>query len=117
MNEPVEHRVLIVDPNYSSAAAIAEILNRDGFRCDSIDNGVAALERLAESPAAFVLADLGSHGIGGIELLEQIAAHVPGAYVILMAEAADVPTVVRALREGANDFIAKPFTPDELRER
>ena len=75
------------------------------------------MEKLAADPTSLVLTDLRMPGMNGLELLDQIAAHHPFTFVILLTAHADVSTVIQALRGGASDFLTKPFSLRDLRQR
>lgn len=117
MKFPAEKTALVVDDEHFITELICSSLEHEGFQCMSASNGAEALERLAEQETAFVLTDVRMPGMSGLDLLEQVRLHYPDAFVILLTGAADVPTVIRALRSGACDFLTKPFSLAELSER
>src|SRR5438874_6662947 len=114
---PHDRSVLIVDDEPVITELISAALRKDDFLCDTAANGAQALEKLAADPAAFVLTDVRMPVMSGLDLLEQIRLHYPDSFVLLLTGAADVPTVVRAMRAGACDFLTKPFSLEELRSR
>lgn len=72
---------------------------------------------LASLPAHFpgvILSDVRMPGIGGLQLLEQLQARDPDLPVILLTGHGDVPMAVEAMRNGAYDFLEKPFSPESL---
>src|SRR5258707_10544507 len=106
------------------SSADAEICRRirvamegEGYRCLSAPNGITALSLLSEQPVALVLADTETGGLGAVELLEQVGAHGPGVYVILMAGPDEIPTLARATSVGTSDFLSKLFTSEQLVSR
>src|SRR5947209_5530800 len=117
MELPDSKTVLVVDDDPEITAVIGSALTREGYQCEEAESGAEALERLAERPAALVIADVRMPGMSGFDLLDQIAAHHPTTFVLLLTGAADVPTVVRALRGGACDFITKPLSLGDLLSR
>jgi putative two-component system response regulator len=108
---------LIVDDETPITELVATALTGQGFDCRQACNGVQALHWLAECEADLVVTDVRMPGMDGLELLDQVRVHYPYTSVILLTGSAEVPTVVRALRSGACDFLTKPFTLAELRER
>jgi putative two-component system response regulator len=117
MPDPAERSALIVDDEASITELVSAALTAHGFTCRTSSSGPEALERLANEESALVVSDVRMAGMDGLELLEQIRVHHPDVSVILLTGSADVPTVVQALRSGACDFLTKPFTLAELRER
>jgi putative two-component system response regulator len=116
--EPLsEKTVLVVDDESTITDLIINALGSQGFDCRAASNGPEALEMLSERTAAFVLTDVRMPAMSGLDLLEQVRAHYPHTFVILLTGAADVSIVVRALRSGACDFLTKPFSLVELIQR
>jgi putative two-component system response regulator len=114
MVSPPDKSVLVVDDEESITDLICTALTPRGYRCATASNGAEALDMLAESPAAFVVTDVRMPGMSGLALLEQIRAHYPDTFVILLTAYADVNIVIRALRSGACDFLTKPFRLEDL---
>jgi len=112
-----ERTVLVVDDERVITDVLCAALGRDGYDCQSASTGMEALARLGERPAAFLLTDVRMPGMSGLELLDQVRLHFPETWVIVLTGVADVPIVVQALRGGACDFLTKPFSLGELRER
>ncbi len=85
------------------------------FIVDEADTGEAALEKIQEAAPDILLLDLKLPGMSGIEVLEQIAAEHVDTLTIMITAYATIEIAVRATKSGAYDFLAKPFTPTELR--
>ena len=109
--------VLIVDDEQDILDLVSEALSVRGFLCRTALNGPEALASLAEFETAFVITDMRMPGMTGLELLDQIVAHHPDCYTLLLTGSADVSVVVQAMRSGACDFITKPFNLAELFQR
>ncbi|NQU41903.1 response regulator [bacterium] len=77
--------------------------------------GEEAVERIAATHPDLVLLDLKLPGISGLEVLEQIKDYGEERLVIMITAYATIQTAVTATKQGAYDFLAKPFTPEELR--
>ena len=113
MNELV-CKILIVDDEVDLAQAMATLLGNAGYTCVVCTEGARAYDAvLAESPD-LVLSDLRMPGGSGMELLKKVRSHTPTLPVILLTAFATVDLAVQAMREGATDFLAKPFLPEEL---
>ena len=108
-------RVLIVDDEQRMAEVLAMALGRTGYECETCDSGTAALAALDRRRADVVITDWKMPEMDGIELLRQLRARHPTLPVILVTAFASVPSAVAAIREGAFDYVTKPFDNEELR--
>jgi DNA-binding NtrC family response regulator len=108
-------RILVVDDEERMASVVAMALERAGYACETCGSAAAALAAMAERGADVVVTDWKMPQMDGIELLRQLHAHQPGLPVILLTAHGSVPSAVAAMREGAFDYVTKPFDNDELR--
>jgi DNA-binding NtrC family response regulator len=108
-------RVVIVDDEPRMAAVVAMALERDGHECERHVRAADALAAVEARGADVVVTDLKMPDMDGIELLRVLRARRPALPVILLTAHGSVPTAVAAMREGAFDYVAKPFDNDELR--
>ena len=108
-------QVLIVDDEQNIREGSERILTRIGFNVSTADNGQKALELFQETSPSIVLLDLKMPGMDGMEVLNQIKKIDDSALVIVITGYATVETAIQAMKQGAYDFIAKPFEPDQLR--
>ncbi len=83
---------------------------------DTAASGEEALEKLALSPCDLILLDNKLPGIQGLDLLMRLQEEFPETVVVMVTAYASIEAAVSATKRGAFDFIAKPFTPKELRE-
>ncbi len=109
-------RLLLVDGDGLNRYAVSKALQRVGYLVEEAASGEAALERYDQSDFDLVLAEIALPGISGIELLQGIRRQAPDAVVILLSEDRDIETAVQALRSGAQDYLLKPCSSDEIRE-
>jgi signal transduction histidine kinase len=87
-----------------------------GFEIDEAESAEAALEKIAAVRPQIVLLDHRLPGMSGTELLDKLELTADGDLLVIMITAyASLETAVAAAKRGAYDFLAKPFTPDELR--
>lgn len=114
--EPVV-RCLVVDDEPHLRRLLGRLMRSEGFECEEAENGRVAQELLAKQPATLVLTDLHMPEIDGLGLLRHVRANYPDTAIILVTAVADVETAVACLAEGAMDYLAKPFHPDEVRAR
>ncbi len=86
-----------------------------GFEVEEAENGEAALEIIRRSPPQILFLDHKMPGISGLEVLEATRDLQSEMLTIMITAYASIETAVQATKSGAYDFLAKPFTPDELR--
>jgi DNA-binding NtrC family response regulator len=108
-------RVLIVEDEERMARVISDALTRAGYDCETCGSGEAALAALDARGADAVVTDWKMPGMDGLELLRRIHGARPELPVIMVTAFGSVPSAVAAMREGAFDYLTKPFDNDELR--
>lgn len=107
-------KVLIVDDKEMMRDSVATTLSRRGHTVLSASGGKAAIERLGSKRPDLVVTDLQMPGMSGLELLEEIKKIDEDLPVILMTAYGTIETAVEAIRNGAFDYVTKPFSGDEL---
>jgi DNA-binding NtrC family response regulator len=107
-------RVLVADDDLRMRELLAEVLARGGLRVSVAADGKEALQLLAERDFDLVLTDLKMPGAGGIDVLDAAKAQDLDRPVILITAHGTVPAALAAMRQGAYDFIEKPFDHDLL---
>jgi DNA-binding NtrC family response regulator len=108
-------RVLLVDDDEDVRTSLAEALGEDDYAVETAVSAEEALSLLGRRAPDVVLSDVRMPGVDGLELLRLVRERAPQADVILMTAYDDMPTVVRAMREGAVEFLVKPLDLHELR--
>jgi DNA-binding NtrC family response regulator len=108
-------RVLIVDDEPRMAEVMATALARAGHECHVCTSASAALAALDERGADVVVTDWKMPDMDGLALMTALHERRPGLPVILVTAHGSVPGAVAAMREGAFDYVTKPFDNDELR--
>jgi two-component system response regulator HydG len=105
--------VLVVDDKANMLALLSKVLGKSArvVTAKGVRSALAVLER---ESVATVVCDLRMADGDGLEVLRSVRSRWPGVPFILMTAYASVPTAVQAMREGAYDYITKPFDPDEL---
>lgn len=106
--------ILIVDDEESVRDSLYNWFIEDGFRVESAENARKALTLLESDQFDIILADIKMPGMDGLEMLRRIKSLKPEAIVIIMTAFATVDTAVKALKDGAYDYVTKPFDPDDL---
>ena len=110
-------RVLVVEDNRDTSALLRDLLEAEGYQVESVGTGEAALEALEVNPETDLLVlDLMLPGMSGYEVIEKLRAEASQSRVpILVLSALSSPSArVRGLRDGADDYMTKPFLPEEL---
>jgi DNA-binding NtrC family response regulator len=114
---PRAGRILVVDDETTALKNLRRILEKQGHTVSTYSNPVRALEKLDQEPFDLVLSDLRMPHLDGLELLDHIKRAAPKVEVIIITGYASLAGAVEATKKGAFDFLAKPFTPDEVREK
>ncbi len=116
MNKEVEAiRVLVVDDERDIREGSERILSRLGFQLQTAARGDEALRIFDQVRPSLVLLDLKMPGLDGMEVLQRLRQRDPSILVIVITGYATVETAIEAMKQGAYDFIPKPFEPDQLR--
>ncbi len=113
-DEEPRARVLVVDDEQVIHASLRKILEKERYRVDAVHSAEEALAHLASSPCDLVITDLMMPGLGGIALLEALRTRGVQVPVVMITGYPTIRTAVQAMRLGAIDYVAKPFTRREL---
>ncbi|MBK8073035.1 MAG: protein kinase [Ramlibacter sp.] len=110
--------VLVVEDDDDIRANITRLLKLEGYTIVSAANGHEALQRMRQVQCDVVISDVNMPGMGGLELLDAIRADKARATtpVMLLTALDDRASMRRGMASGADDYLAKPFTRDELLE-
>ncbi len=108
-NEGVVH---VVDDDLAVRQSLSFLLASDGLPVRLHESALAFLDAMTDTSTGCIVTDVRMPGIDGIELLRRLKARGFSLPVIVMTGHADVPMAVEAMKEGAVDFIEKPFDDD-----
>src|SRR5713226_8017999 len=108
-------RILIVDDQERMAQTIALALSHSGYECEVCIDGESALKVIDERGTDAVVTDWKMPQMDGLTLLREMRKRRPDIPLILVTAYGTVSSAVAAMREGAFDYITKPFDNDELR--
>jgi two-component system KDP operon response regulator KdpE len=109
-------RILLVDDEVSIQRAVAPLLRSRGYEVSVAGNGTSALELISQESPDLVVLDLGLPDVDGVEVCRRIRAHSTMPIIILSARGGESDKVA-ALDLGADDYVTKPFGPEELLAR
>jgi DNA-binding NtrC family response regulator len=108
------HRLLIVEDEPLLRITMADALRKEGWSVDVAEDGVKGAALFEQHLHDLVLSDLVMPRMGGMDLLKRIKALQPDTTVVIITAHGTVERAVEAMREGAGDFIAKPFSMAQL---
>ncbi|AZD10133.1 C4-dicarboxylate transport transcriptional regulatory protein [Pseudomonas chlororaphis] len=106
--------VMLVDDEASIRTAVEQWLSLSGFAVQLFSRAEDCLARLPRDFPGVILSDVRMPGISGLELLKEVQQRDADLPVILLTGHGDVPMAVEAMRDGAYDFLEKPFSPETL---
>jgi FixJ family two-component response regulator len=109
-----EHHVLVVDDETVVCNSVRKILSGKGFRVDQALDPEEALRKIDLEQYDLVILDFKLPRMTGLQLLHRIKAVYPDLAVIMITGYASIPGAIEATKEGAFEYLAKPFTPGEL---
>lgn len=109
-------RVLVVDDEADMRLAIKEALSRKGYESVLAGNGREALGELSNGEFGMVISDMNMPCLGGMDVLREVKKASPHVPVLLITAFGTIQKAVEAVKEGAVDFILKPFTLEVLEE-
>jgi DNA-binding NtrC family response regulator len=107
-------RILVVDDEEQMRELLAKVLERKGYQVSVCGDGTEALALLEREPADLVITDVRMPGLNGMEALRAIKELNPEIVVLIMTAFGSIDQAVQAVKEGAYDYINKPFKIDEI---
>lgn len=109
--------ILVVDDEAVIREGLQRTLDGERFAVETCRSGHAAIELLQEKDYDLIITDLKMPGMNGIEVLKAVKGLQPDVPVIMITGYATVDTAVEAMKNGATDYISKPFTPEQIMEK
>ncbi len=107
--------ILIVDDERSMRDFLKILLTKEGYKVEVAANGATAITLLNEQLFDLVITDIKMDGMDGLELLNSIKEEWPGLPVVMITAFASPDDAVFAMKNGAFDYISKPFNVDEIK--
>ena len=107
-------RVLIAEDDRNLRSGLADLLRAEGFTCDTTEDGNQALEAFLKTRHPIVLLDVVMPGQDGLSLCRRMRAESPRTQIMLLSARGEEHDRVLGLEFGADDYLAKPFSPREL---
>ena len=109
--------ILVVEDDRPLQDALVTTLSLAGFKVLAAGDGGEALKLLGEASVDLVVSDVQMQPVDGRELLRRLQQRQPAPPVLLMTAYGTIDQAVTAMREGAVDYLVKPFEADELERR
>ncbi len=109
-------KILVVDDDASLREFLEILLIQEGYQVETVDNGEKALDFVENNDVSLVISDIRMPGMDGVSLLRSIKSRRPEMPVVLITAFASMDSAVTAMKEGAWDYLTKPFRIEELRE-
>ncbi len=110
----MKEKILLIEDDPAMRLGMSHFLSSTGFVVKECDNGDRAIEILKEHDFDIVITDLKLPGKDGLLILKEVKSRYPDTGVIIITAFAEVKTAVQAIKDGAFDYIAKPFSNEEL---
>ena len=106
--------ILVVDDESIVRESLHDWLSGAGYKVDIADSGEKALQIIKQKKIKIMLADLIMPGMDGIELMKKAREIVPSISTVIITAHGTIQTAITAIREGAYDYIEKPFCPEKV---
>lgn len=107
-------RLLVVDDERSITGTIEAAMKAAGHQVDVADSGEMAISLMRRQTPDILLTDLRMDGMSGIDLLAKSKEYFPSVTGVIMTAFGTIDTAVNAMKQGAYDYLVKPFTPEQL---
>lgn len=117
MTTDLHPSIHIVDDDPAVRDALSVLFELEGYQVDTFSNGEEFLAGLRDSVPSIILMDVHMPGRSGLEVMEELAARHIAAPVLIISGQGDIPMAVAAIKQGAHDFIEKPFDGTEVVNR
>ena len=114
-DELSKYRILIVDDEESMRDFLSIMLHREGYQVDTATDGSQAVSHLREHSYDLVISDIKMPRMTGLELLAHIKERTPETVVLMVTAFSSTDEAVEAMKQGAYDYITKPFKNEEIR--
>ncbi|MDD5044448.1 MAG: diguanylate cyclase [Candidatus Omnitrophica bacterium] len=112
--ENKEVNILVVDDEEVMRNLLRDVLSDTGYKVETVANGEEAINKIGKDKFPIVISDLKMPGMSGLEMLRKVKATNSNTCVIMITAYPSVESVTEAMREGAYDYIIKPFNIEEM---
>ena len=109
-----QRKILIIDDEAIIGQGCKMILTEEGFLCDNYSSGADGLKVALNHSYDVLLLDMMLKDMNGMEILERVKKTRPELYVVVITGYSTVENAVRAMKLGANDYLSKPFSDEDI---
>jgi len=109
-----DFRILVVDDELAMRESLAGWLHKEGYQADCAAGGAEALELLGRWTYDLLLVDIKMPDMDGLELMRKVKETRPQTLVVMITAYGSIESAVQAMKQGAQDYLLKPFDPEEL---
>ena len=109
-----EVKILIVDDEMVMRESLAALLQRDGHNVKTAESGEEALAKIEKTRFDILIMDIKMEGMSGLEVLRHVQDNDPAVSVVMITAYGSISTAIEAMKNGAFDYLLKPFDPEEL---
>lgn len=106
--------VILVDDDVDVLSSLAGLIDALGFDTITYSSGDALLEQCSDVAGKMIFLDIRMPGRDGMETLRELRAKSKTTHIVMMTGHGDVPLAVQAMKDGANDFLEKPFSVEQI---
>ena len=110
----MSHSILVTEDDQVQRDVLTDILVNAGYSVSAADSGLTAIRHLESNVFDLVVTDMKMPGMDGLELLQEVKRLRPQTEVVVMTAHASIETAIRAMKEGATDYLSKPFDKNQL---
>lgn len=108
-------KILIVEDDVNMNRGLLHVVRKQGYAADAVESGEQALQRLKNGSFDLIISDFKLPGIDGKQVLKAVKNYDPRIMFIMITAYGTVDTAVSAMKEGAEDYILKPFDMEEFK--
>src|SRR5579883_831594 len=112
----IDKRILVIDDDVTARRTLERFLTREGFTVSTAANGNEGLLAVQVDQPDLILSDIYMPGMSGLELQAKVHEFAPQITIILMTGQDDMPTTVKAMQQGAYDYLTKPIDLERLKK-
>jgi len=109
-----QQRVLVIDDEENMRHMLKTILKKEAYAVETASDGLEALEQMQHSDFNYILCDIRMPRMDGISFLKEAKEKYPDKTIIMMSAYGSIETALEAMKDGAYDYISKPFKADEV---
>lgn len=107
-------RIIVVDDEKIKRTTMRDVLHKAGYNVESFESPIAALTHFETFSADIIITDIRMPGLDGFEVLQKVKSINPSTAVIMITGYGTIESAVEAMKQGAFDYLTKPFSSDEL---